>query len=115
MLPTRCMCAVASIACSGWCLSPASRSWGGGAALAVLACGPDIAYPRRHLRLYETIVERGVVVSELEPGTHPFQWSFPARNRIMAALAEVVVVVEAREASGSLITSTFAAELGRDV
>ncbi|MDX6702480.1 MAG: processing protein, partial [Baekduia sp.] len=88
---------------------------GGGAALAVLGCGPDIAYPRRHLRLYEEIVEHGVVVSELEPGTQPFQWSFPARNRIMAALAEVVVVVEAREASGSLITSTFAADLGREV
>jgi DNA processing protein len=54
-------------------------------------------------------------VAELEPGTQPFQWSFPARNRIMAALAKVVVVVEAREASGSLITSTFAADLGRDV
>jgi DNA processing protein len=81
----------------------------------VLACGPDIAYPRRHFRLYEQIVERGVVLSELEPGTQPFQWSFPARNRIMAALAEVVVVVEAREASGSLITSTFATDLGRDV
>jgi DNA processing protein len=56
-----------------------------------------------------------VVVSELEPGTQPFQWSFPARNRIMAALAEVVVVVEAREASGSLITSSFATDLGREV
>jgi DNA processing protein len=88
---------------------------GGAAPLAVLACGPDMPYPRRHRRLYEEIVRRGVVVSELEPGTQPFQWSFPARNRIMAALAEVVVVVEAREASGSLITSTFAADLGRDV
>jgi DNA processing protein len=88
---------------------------GRGAALAVLACGPDVAYPRRHLRLYEEIVDRGVVVSELEPGTQPFQWSFPARNRIMAALAEIVVVVEARESSGSLITSNFAADLGREV
>jgi DNA processing protein len=88
---------------------------GGGTAVAVLACGPDVPYPRRHLRLYEQIVERGVVLSELEPGTQPFQWSFPARNRIMAALAEVVVVVEAREASGSLITSTFAEQLGREV
>jgi DNA processing protein len=88
---------------------------GGGGAIAVLACGPDIPYPRRHRRLYEEIVGRGVVLSELEPGTQPFQWSFPARNRIMAALAEAVVVVEAREASGSLITSTFAEDLGRDV
>jgi DNA processing protein len=88
---------------------------GRGVPVAVLACGPDIAYPRRHFRLYEQIVERGVVVSELAPGTQPFQWSFPARNRIMAALAELVVVVEAREASGSLITSSFAADLGREV
>jgi DNA processing protein len=89
---------------------------GGGAALAVLACGPDLAYPRRHLRLYEQILDRGgVVISELEPGTQPFQWSFQARNRIMAALAEIVVVVEARESSGSLITSNFAADLGREV
>jgi DNA processing protein len=88
---------------------------GGGGAIAVLACGPDMAYPRRHFRLYEQIADRGIVLSELEPGTQPFQWSFPARNRIMAALAEVVVVVEAREASGSLITSTFAVDLGRDV
>jgi DNA processing protein len=88
---------------------------GGGRAIAVLACGPDVPYPRRHLRLYEELVARGVVLSELEPGTQPFQWSFPARNRIMAALAEVVVVVEAREASGSLITSNFAHDLGRDV
>jgi DNA processing protein len=88
---------------------------GGGAPIAVLACGPDSAYPRRHRRLYEQLLEAGVVVAELAPGTQPFQWSFPARNRIMAALAEVVVVVEAREASGSLITSTFASDLGRDV
>jgi DNA processing protein len=88
---------------------------GGGAPIAVLACGPDVAYPRRHRRLYEQLIETGVVVAELAPGTQPFQWSFPARNRIMAALAEVVVVVEAREASGSLITTTFASDLGRDV
>jgi DNA processing protein len=87
----------------------------GAGVLAVLACGPDLPYPRRHRRLYEEIVGRGVVLSELEPGTQPFQWSFPARNRIMAALAEVVVVVEAREASGSLITSGFAEDLGRGV
>jgi DNA processing protein len=88
---------------------------GDGGVIAVLARGPDGAYPSRHRRLYEEIVGRGVVLSELEPGTRPFKWSFPARNRIMAALAEVVVVVEARQASGSLITSTFAADLGREV
>lgn len=87
----------------------------GDSAIAVLACGPDIPYPRRHARLYEEIVDRGTVISEMAPGTPPFQWSFPARNRIMAALARVVVVVEARESSGSLITADFAMDLGRDL
>lgn len=87
----------------------------GGTALAVLACGADVPYPRRHIGLYERIVEEGVVVSELAPGTPPYKWSFPARNRIMAALAQVVVVVEAREASGSLITAEFAVSLNREV
>lgn len=87
----------------------------GDAAIAVLACGPDVTYPRRHLRLHEQIAERGVVVSELAPGTQPFHWSFPARNRIMAALSTMVVVVEARASSGSLITVDFAVELGREV
>jgi DNA processing protein len=87
----------------------------GGTAIAVLACGPDYVYPRRHARLYEQILERGVVVSELPPGTRPYAWSFPARNRIMAALARLVVVVEARESSGSLITVEFAGQLGREV
>jgi DNA processing protein len=86
-----------------------------GTAIAVLACGPDWVYPRWHARLYEQVLERGVVVSELAPGSRPYQWSFPARNRIMAALARLVVVVEARESSGSLITVEFAVELGRDV
>jgi DNA processing protein len=87
----------------------------GGAPLAVLAGGPDVPYPRRHLDLYRRVVEEGVIVSELPPGTRPFKWSFPARNRIMVGLARTVVVVEAREASGSLITARFAEQAGRDV
>ena len=88
---------------------------GGGAAFAVLACGPDVAYPRRHRRLHEHIRENGLVVSELPPGTPPFRWSFPARNRIMAALSRLTVVVEAADPSGSLITTDFARDLGRSV
>jgi DNA processing protein len=88
---------------------------GGDGAIAVLARGPDACYPTQHRSLYEQIVERGVVVSEIEPGIRPFRWSFPARNRIMAALARVVVVVEAREQSGSLITAAFAEDLGREL
>jgi len=81
----------------------------------VLACGPDVSYPRRHRRLHERIRELGAVVAELPPGTQPFRWSFPARNRIMAALARLTVVVEAADPSGSLITTEFARDLGRSV
>lgn len=86
-----------------------------GAALAVLACGPDIAYPRINRGLYERVRETGAVVSELPPGQRSLRWSFPARNRIMAGLARLLVVVEAASSSGSLITAEFAADLGRDV
>lgn len=88
---------------------------GGGEPLAVLACGPDVAYPRRHRGLHERVRERGAVIAELPPGTRPFRWSFPARNRIMAGLANLTVIVEAAEASGSLITAAFAEQIGADV
>jgi DNA processing protein len=88
---------------------------GSGLTVAVLACGPDVIYPRRHRRLYERIRAKGIVLSELPPGTRPFRWSFPARNRIMAALARMTIVVEAAEPSGSLITAEFARDLGRAV
>ncbi len=86
-----------------------------GATLAVLGCGPDIAYPRTNRRIYADIVSSGLVVSEFAPGTEPAPWRFPARNRIIAALADAVVVVEARQRSGALITADLALELGRDV
>ena len=88
---------------------------GSGTAVAVLACGPERAYPRRHRRLHEQVAERGVVLSELPPGTQAQRWSFPARNRIMAGLARLTLVVEAAEPSGSLITADFARDLGREV
>lgn len=88
---------------------------GGGVPVAVLACGPDVVYPRTNRTLYERICEGGVVLSELPPGQRPFRWSFPARNRIMAGLAQITLVVEAADPSGSLITGTFAAQLGRTV
>jgi DNA processing protein len=83
--------------------------------VAVLAGGPDVIYPRRHHGLYRDVLEHGLVLSELPPGTQPFRWSFPARNRIMAGLARMTVVVEAADPSGSLITSDFARDLGRTV
>jgi DNA processing protein len=87
----------------------------GGLTIAVLGCGVDVAYPPRSARLHADIVERGLVIGELPPGTEPRRWTFPARNRIMAALGAMTVVVEARERSGSLITAEMAESLNRDV
>src|SRR3954453_17488841 len=88
---------------------------GGGEAVAVLAGGPDLPYPRRNRYIYERIVESGAVVSELPPGQPAFKWSFPARNRIMAGFATITIVVEAADPSGSLITAEFARDIGRAV
>jgi DNA processing protein len=88
---------------------------GGGLTLAVLGCGIDRDYPRSHAELARRIAESGLIVSEYPPGVEPAPWRFPARNRIIAALALATVVVEARERSGALITADFALELGRDV
>jgi DNA processing protein len=87
----------------------------GGRGVAVLAGGPDIPSPRRNRRLYERMHEHGAVLSETPPGRRAFRWSFPARNRIMAALGRMTVVVEAADPSGSLITAEFAQDLGRPV
>jgi DNA processing protein len=88
---------------------------GGGVPVAVVASGPDIVYPRRHRRLHERVREAGLVLAELPPGTEPYRWSFPARNRIMAGLARMTLVVEAADPSGTLITAEFAKDLGRSV
>jgi DNA processing protein len=87
----------------------------GGRAMAVLAGGVDIPYPRRNLRLYDRIREHGVLLSEMPPGQRPYRWSFPARNRIMAGLAQMTILVEAADPSGSLISAEFARDLGRSV
>jgi DNA processing protein len=88
---------------------------GSGRTLAVLGCGPDAPYPAAHRALWRQVVEHGAVISELPPGSTPWRWSFPARNRVMAALAGMTVVVEAAARSGSLITADLAADLGRDL
>jgi DNA processing protein len=87
----------------------------GGVTVAVLGCGVDVTYPRTNRRLYARIRERGLLVSEYPPGTPPAPWRFPARNRLIAALADASVVVEARAGSGALITADHALDLGRDV
>jgi DNA processing protein len=88
---------------------------GGGPTLAVLGPGADRAYPRSAHRLYTRIGECGAIVSELPASSPTFRWTFPARNRLMAALAGITVVVEAAERSGSLITAEMAMECGRTV
>jgi DNA processing protein len=87
----------------------------GGLTVAVLGCGADVSYPAAHRSLWRRVGELGLVLSELPPGTGAWRWTFPARNRIMAALAGMTVVVEAAERSGSLITADLAADLGRDL
>jgi DNA processing protein len=86
-----------------------------GITVAVLGCGVDRDYPAAHAELARRICERGLVVSEYEPGIEPAPWRFPARNRIIAGLSRATVVVEARERSGALITADFALEEGREV
>jgi DNA processing protein len=81
----------------------------------VLGCGIDRDYPHAHAALARRIAEVGLLVSEYEPGVEPAPWRFPARNRIIAGLASVTVIVEARARSGALITADFALEEGREV
>lgn len=86
-----------------------------GATVAVLGSGVDVAYPEEHAELLDQIAAAGAVVSELPPGTPPLPHHFPLRNRIISGLSRAVVVVEAHERSGSLITARCALEQGRDV
>jgi DNA processing protein len=87
----------------------------GGTTVGVLGCGIDRDYPAANAALSRRMEEESLVVSEYEPGVEPAPWRFPARNRIIAGLCEAVVVVEARERSGSLITADFALDEGREV
>jgi DNA processing protein len=87
----------------------------GGSTIAVLGCGADIIYPAEHAPLAAAIEPRGLVVSELAPGTRPLPQFFPQRNRVISGLSRAVVIVEAGERSGSLITARCALEQGRDV
>lgn len=86
-----------------------------GTTIAVLGSGPDVIYPPEHEALADSIAGSGAIVSELAPGTPARALHFPARNRIISGLSLAVVVVEAAEQSGSLITAEFAAEQGRSV
>jgi DNA processing protein len=87
----------------------------GGATIAVLGTGIDVIYPRSNRRLYRRIDEKGLIVSELPPGSPPRPEHFPVRNRLISGLSYGTVIVEATSRSGSLITARMAAEQGREV
>lgn len=86
-----------------------------GSTYAVIGTGPDLVYPRHHRQLQAQIAAEGAVISEYPPGTAPRSGQFPARNRLLAALALGTVVIEAAERSGALITARLASEAGREV
>ncbi|HEX6947086.1 MAG TPA: DNA-processing protein DprA [Acidimicrobiia bacterium] len=87
-----------------------------GHAVAVLGSGVDVCYPAENRPLFDRILSTdGAIVSEYPPGTPPDRWRFPARNRIIAAMSAAVVVVEANETGGALITARIGAEIGRPV
>lgn len=87
----------------------------GGSSYGILGCGVDIIYPPNNKELYYQLIEKGGIISEYPPGTEPRAMLFPQRNRIISALSDAVLVVEAREKSGTLITVDMALEQGREV
>lgn len=86
-----------------------------GTTIGVLGCGIDVIYPRENRELYTAVAAHGAVITEFPPGTSPYGGNFPVRNRIISGLSQGVVVVEAGERSGSLLTAGHALEQGREV
>lgn len=95
--------------------SQASAVKAGGSSFGVLGCGADICYPKKHQALYTSIQQNGGILTEYPPHTQPLALHFPMRNRIISGLSDALIVVEAKERSGSLITADFALDQGKDV
>ncbi len=87
----------------------------GGTSFGVLGCGVDVCYPEENIGIYDQLMESGGIISEFPPGTQPLANFFPMRNRIISALSDIVLVVEARQKSGTSITVDTALEQGREV
>ncbi len=114
-LANRGICVVSGMArgVDGYSQSSAIRA--GGISYGVLGCGVDVCYPRENRELYEALIKQGAVLSEYAPGTEARASLFPPRNRIISALSEMVIVVEAKVHSGTLITVDMALEQGKEV
>lgn len=115
MLGERGVCVVSGLALGVDAAAHEGAVEAGGMTVGVLGCGIDVVYPRENGRLFESVGRSGALVSEYSLGEAPLAWRFPARNRIIAGLCEAVVVVEAPERSGALITARHALDAGRDV
>ncbi len=96
-------------------LSQKAALAGGGTSFAVLGSGADVCYPPGNQTLYDKLIVSGGIISEQPPGTPPLRHNFPLRNRLISALADIVLVVEAKAKSGSLITVDYALEQGKTV
>lgn len=82
---------------------------------AVLGCGVDVIYPKENYKLYEEISRDGCIISEFPPGTPPFSYNFPVRNRIISGLGDLILIIEASMKSGTLTTANRALEQGKDI
>lgn len=121
--PFRCVCGSTGAGCT--IVSGLARGIDGiaystalqirGDTIGVLGTGLDVPYPPEHAELFMSIAERGCLVTEFPPGTPPRKYHFPQRNRIVAGLARGVLVVEAPEKSGAMITAEYALEEGKEV
>ena len=86
-----------------------------GKTVAVLGCGIDVVYPKENKDLYNEIAKNGLIISEFPLGTEPYSYNFPQRNRIISALADGVLVTEAGEKSGTIITANLALDMGKEL